>query len=126
MVNHPVPGSVNGPLHHIFQLPDIAMPWIIFQVFHGLTAEFGDMIPTKLIGHAHGKVPGQQGHIPLSFPQGGHKQYLKGEAIQQIFFKSALPGHGGKISIGGADNADIHLQGCGTTHPLKLAIFHHP
>ena len=130
-VEHDLPdavrgGAVDGPLHHVFQLPDVARPGVGLQLFQGRGGERRGLLPAQLPGHPSGKVIGQNDHVSPPLPQGRQGQDLEGEPVQKILLEFALPGQDPQIQVGGAQDPDIHLHRPGAAHPLEDPVLHHP
>ena len=92
----------------------------------GLLREERHLGSSQFTGHSAGELLGKHQDIIAAYPQGRDEEHLEGEPVQKIALEYALLTERGKILIGGTDDADIHLHGAGTAHPLEGAVLHRP
>ena len=114
-------GQQHGAVDGVFQLADIALPEMPQQQTLGGRGD-------GAIGHAIGfgilarKVMRQGPNILGAVAQRGNAQVHHVQAIQQVFAEGAVLDRFGQVAVGGADNADVHLDRLGAADAVDLAF----
>ena len=107
----------------VFQLADIARPWIGLEQLQRLVVK---TLGVKPLAHrAADEMAHQVRHILGAIPERRQAQGHDVETIIEIFAKQALVDQDLEILVGGGNNADIGLDRGAATHRRVLALLQH-
>ena len=81
--------AVDCALNNIAQFADIARPGVILQLLHHMRGKAGPSVPIKFCRHAPRKIFRQNAHIAVPNAQGGKRDHLKAQPVEQIRAKLA-------------------------------------
>lgn len=106
----------------IFELSDIARPFISLKLFHGIRCK---TIPVRKIyfhGKTFGKIFSQIGDVSFPFPKGRNSNAKNMESKLQIFSELALANHFFQVAMCSCNDAYSHFYWLCSIHRLNLLV----
>ncbi len=114
-----------GPLHNVFQFPDIARVVVGHETGQGLVADTGNRLLLEGV-EVGDEVFQQEREILHPFPQGRQAEGHHVDPVVEVFPKPALPDQVGQVAVGGTDDPYIRLQGFNGSQGLVGPLLEDP
>ena len=115
----------DGPLHDVFQLPDVAGPGIADEDLEGFRGDAG-LVPEVFLDIFFDEVDRQHGDVLPALAQGRQVEVDHVEAIEEVLPEAAGFHFFFEVAVGGGHHPDVHLDGAGAPHPFELHLLEDP
>src|SRR5262245_48263898 len=112
------------PLDDVLQLSYVPGPGVRGQLPQHLHAQLADGLP-HLRREDHGVVPGESRDVLLALSQGGGGDRKDVEPVVQVGSEALLLDVALQLTVGGGDDANVHLQGLRPPDALEFTFLQH-
>ena len=109
-------------LRHVFQLTDVARPWIVLENFNGFVVQTQGR-HAVLLTEIGGELPKQQMHITSPLPQGRELNGHLAQTVVQVFPEPSARDGVVEIHVGRGHDPDVGFLDFGRTDLEELACF---